>query len=202
MVYKNFIFDMGNVILDFSPDYLFSQHTSDVEVISVLKNELFYKGLWHKMDNGDMSLDEMYSIVIQNVPQSMHQILYDYLNSWSLNMRSKSDMIRILEILKLKGFGIYLCSNAPSFFKTYNEIYPVLNMFDGIIFSGDIGISKPDPRIFHHLLEKYNLQASECFFVDDLSSNIEAGMKAGIDGYQFNGNSKIFEEFLKNILVL
>ena len=202
MIYKNFIFDMGNVILDFSPDYLLSMHTQDIHVIKTLKQELFYTGLWQKMDNDEVSLEEMTSIVRGKVPQEMHQILDNFMKMWSLSLVTNLGMLELIERLKDSGYGIYLCSNAPSFFLDYKNHYPILDMFDGGVFSGEIGISKPQPEIFRYLLDKYNLNPKECFFVDDLSANIQGALNLGIDGYQYNGNLSLFENFLKNIGVI
>lgn len=199
MKYKNLIFDMGNVILDFSPDYLLSKYTDDLEIIHTLKCELFYSGLWQKMDNGDVTLEEMYKTVSKKVPNYMHSILSTYLENWSFNLVINPTMEAFIKGIKEKGFGIYLCSNAPSFFTDLIEFYPILKIFDGIVFSGDIGFSKPNPEIYEYLLDTYELIAEECLFIDDLSSNIHGAYRVGIDGYQYNGNFQLFQDYLKNI---
>lgn len=49
-------------------------------------------------------------------------------------------------------------------------------------------MAKPDPEIYEYLFETYKLKPEECFFIDDLSANIETAKKLGMDGIVFTGN--------------
>lgn len=55
-------------------------------------------------------------------------------------------------------------------------------MFDAVVISGEVGMRKPEPRIFHHTLEQIGLAAGECVFVDDLAENISAAVALGFIG--------------------
>jgi HAD superfamily hydrolase (TIGR01509 family) len=55
-------------------------------------------------------------------------------------------------------------------------------MFDAVVISGEVGMRKPEPRIFHYTLERIGLQAEECVFVDDLAENISAAVALGFIG--------------------
>lgn len=193
MKYKNLIFDMGNVILDFSPDYLLSKYTDDLEIIQTLKCELFYSGLWQKMDNGDVTLEEMYKTVSKKVPNYMHSVLSTYLENWSFNLVINPTMEAFIKGIKEKGFGIYLCSNAPSFFTDLIEFYPVLKIFDGIVFSGDIGFSKPNPEIYEYLT-LYRIKKA-CQFLSESSVRIsEVASKVGFRDQRYF--SVVFKKYM------
>jgi len=56
------------------------------------------------------------------------------------------------------------------------------DVFDILVISGEIGMRKPEPRIFDHTLERLGLEAGECVFVDDLAANIEAAAALGFVG--------------------
>ena len=51
-MYKNILFDMGNVIMDFSPDYILSMYTRDVKLINFLKYKIIYTKAWAQSDRG------------------------------------------------------------------------------------------------------------------------------------------------------
>jgi putative hydrolase of the HAD superfamily len=55
-------------------------------------------------------------------------------------------------------------------------------LFDVTVISGEIGMRKPEPEIYHHLLDKLGLPAEEVVFVDDLKGNIDAAVETGIVG--------------------
>ena len=55
-------------------------------------------------------------------------------------------------------------------------------MFDVIVISGEVGMRKPEPRIFEHTLGLIGLPPQECVFVDDIRHNIEAAVAVGMVG--------------------
>jgi epoxide hydrolase-like predicted phosphatase len=54
--------------------------------------------------------------------------------------------------------------------------------FDQVVISGEVGMRKPEPRIFHHALGLVGLRPEECVFIDDIEANIEAARAIGIVG--------------------
>ena len=57
-------------------------------------------------------------------------------------------------------------------------------MFDAVVISGEVGMRKPEARIFEHTLELLGLPAAECVFVDDLPHNVAAAAGLGLVGVQ------------------
>ena len=55
-------------------------------------------------------------------------------------------------------------------------------MFDVVVISGEVGMRKPEPAIFEHILELMGLRAEECVFVDDLRHNVDAAVALGMLG--------------------
>jgi len=55
-------------------------------------------------------------------------------------------------------------------------------LFDVVVISGEIGMRKPEPGIYQHLIDKLGLEPAECVFVDDIKGNIDAAVEAGIVG--------------------
>ncbi|WP_308249691.1 HAD family hydrolase [Sphaerisporangium fuscum] len=54
--------------------------------------------------------------------------------------------------------------------------------FDQVVISGEVGMRKPEPRIFHHALGLVGLRPEECVFIDDIEANIEAARALGLVG--------------------
>ena len=100
--------------------------------------------------------------------------------------------------------GCELSNISIGFAENYHivpELKTVFEMFDGLIFSGPIGKIKPNKDIFEHLLNKYNLNANECVFIDDVEENIEGGKNCGMDGIVFSPSFEdvsVLREKLRN----
>ena len=79
----------------------------------------------------------------------------------------------------------------------FDLIKELFSLFDGLVFSGPIGMIKPSREIFEHLLEKYSLDAKECIFIDDSELNINGAKAAGLNTYRFDGNADKLREYLR-----
>jgi 2-haloacid dehalogenase len=100
--------------------------------------------------------------------------------------------------LKLEGYRIYGLSNwSTETFPLVKDKYKVFSMMDGIVMSGEEKIGKPDVRLYQILLDRYELKAEECVFIDDRQSNITAGERIGIQGILFQSCKQAQEDFIK-----
>ena len=87
-----------------------------------------------------------------------------------------------------RNVPVYLLSNAPTYFAEWARQYEVLKKFSGVVFSAPLKTAKPDPAMYQYLFRTYSLKPEECFFIDDLERNIEAGKSLGMDGIIFTGD--------------
>lgn len=83
-----------------------------------------------------------------------------------------------------KRHKLYVLSNAsPESYANFMEHFPhFFAMFDGIIMSANCGFAKPDARMYNYALERYNLNPSDCIFIDDKEVNVLAARAAGMQG--------------------
>ena len=81
-------------------------------------------------------------------------------------------MCGFVETLKSKGYGIYLLSNASPDFHERRSGIPALSFFDGVIISADHKLLKPEKEIYEKLYETFDLNPSECFFIDDVAVHV------------------------------
>lgn len=87
---------------------------------------------------------------------------------------------------KQNGHSLYILSNwdAQSYELLKNQFSQLFALFDGIVISGHVGLLKPDPAIYQHLLTSYNLNPTDCIFIDDQPDNVRAAQKLGIHAIQ------------------
>lgn len=102
--------------------------------------------------------------------------------------------------IKAQGGRIYLLSNISiGFAEQYHEvewIRDLFSLFNGLVFSGTIGMAKPNRDIFEYILNRYDLRAEESVFIDDSSINIAACEEVGIRGILFDGSADKVRETL------
>ena len=75
--YSTLIFDLGNVLIDFSPYSIVSNYTNDVQSIQSLVNEIFLKQEWLDLDQGTMPLEEAKERVLKRLDISLHALALD-----------------------------------------------------------------------------------------------------------------------------
>jgi putative hydrolase of the HAD superfamily len=93
---------------------------------------------------------------------------------------SPSDsMLGLVARVKQAGLRTAVLSNS------WGNEYPTAGwdeLFDAVVISGEVGMRKPEPRIFEHVLGLIDLPAAECVFVDDLPHNVTAAVELGFVG--------------------
>lgn len=201
-MYKNILVDMGNVIMDFSPDYVIAQYTDDVKKINRLKNAIFFNEMWNKLDQAVVSKQQVYDDAIKHLEKQDYEIAKEIIYGWYKYKTVNLKMCDILKELKNKGYKLYLCSNAAESFYDYCDSIEIFKIFDGKIISADIKLIKPNKEYFEYVLNKHNLKPEECLFVDDSINNIKGAYSLGIDGYWYNGNAQLFYEYLLKTNIL
>jgi putative hydrolase of the HAD superfamily len=88
-------------------------------------------------------------------------------------------MLGLAARLKEEGLRTAVLSN--SWANTYpDEGWDEL--FDAVVISGHVGMRKPEPEIYHHVLDLLDVPASRCAFVDDLGPNVRAAAELGMVG--------------------
>ena len=95
----------------------------------------------------------------------------------SLPVPAMYDMLRAL---RAAGFRTCLLSNSWGPGDYQREDFPEL--FDAVVISGEVGMRKPEHRIFLHAAELIGLTPDECVFIDDIEANVAAAVACGMAG--------------------
>jgi putative hydrolase of the HAD superfamily len=112
-------------------------------------------------------------------PQVSAQLTKIDTTGWMTVEQSTLDLIADI---KAAGLGLALLSNAPSAFGRLVELETWTKQFAHLVFSGDLGIAKPDAEIWATLLERLGAEPADCVFFDDRQVNIDGATAAGMHG--------------------
>lgn len=199
---KNLIFDIGGVLVDFRPAGVLKELGVSEEHARVILQESIASPLWQEMDRGVLPEDEVIRAMREHIPEEMREeydrFIYEGKPRLTIPFAYSEQWLKQFHD---RGYGVYILSNYPvSYFEAHKDGFAFLNHTDGRVVSGYVKLLKPDPAIYRCLLEKYQLKAEECIFVDDLEVNAEGARSVGIHGIRFlsyeDANAKI-EQLLK-----
>ncbi len=185
---KNVVLDMGNVLLDFNPEFVLSEFCSSEEEKEVIRKELFEGPEWALGDKGDIKDKDRFDLVKGRVPEKYHEALKNCADHWDICMDPLPGAENFCRRVKEMGLRIYVLSNASDLFYTYFPKFLPLQFFNGVFVSSDYLMLKPDVKIYETFLNKYGLDPKECLFVDDRKENVEGAEKAGMNGFCFKGD--------------
>lgn len=182
---KHVVFDMGNVLARFDVHAHAARFTKDPAEQQLLVERVFRSVEWAQMDRGSISIPEGVRRLEETVPDCIRPYARGYVTDWYAHFTPIPDMEKLVIRLKEQGYGCYVLSNAAPNVHAYESVLPVFRHFDGKFFSADYGVLKPDARIYRKFLEVFSLRAEECFFVDDMNTNIEGAIYEGFSGFVF-----------------
>ena len=181
----NFIFDVGNVLVDYEPLVYLRGLFSDEAVVEKMNATTFKSPEWLQMDEGLISHDEAVERFIVREPEFKSEIC-QVMERVNEMFTPKLETIELLPRIKELGHGIYYLSNIHKEIRDFLLVnHDYFEMFDGGVFSCDVKSIKPSPEIYRHLLKKYQLNPAECVFFDDMEQNVAAAEKEGIKGVLF-----------------
>jgi len=187
--YKNIVFDMGGVLVDYTADNATRHFTDDEAIIKEIHNVMFYSQEWMALDMGSMSDEKAISRILPRLSSDkVRQIAQLTFEHWhEYNNVAREGMAEIVEGLKNRGQKVYILSNVSKrLTNTYKNVVPSPESYDGAFFSGEVLALKPQPCIYQMFFERFGLKPSECFFIDDLQDNVDASIACGMDAYCFN----------------
>ncbi len=186
---RSIVFDMGNVLIHWRPAFFIEQEGVPAEDRPLLLREVFGSVEWIQLDRGTVSPEEGIASMCRRLPPRLRGPARELtLGWWKRCLLPVEGMAELIRELKGLGYGIYLLSNAKADLPLYFDRIPGSECFDGRIVSADWKLLKPQPEIYETLLREFRLKPEECFFIDDLSINIEGARQAGLDGAVFFGD--------------
>jgi putative hydrolase of the HAD superfamily len=199
---KNVIFDFGQVIVYFKEKFMVDKYVDNKEDSSLLSEVIFDRLYWDRLDLGTITNEEVVSECKKRLPSRLHDLVDTIYYNWIYNIPLIEGMEDLLLFLKKRGVKIYLLSNISRYLVSNQDKFPIFDLFDGKVFSSELGIVKPDHRIFKYICDKYSLVPSETIFVDDNINNVNSGKDFGLLTYQFDGDASKLKSYLTDIMNL
>lgn len=183
---KNIVFDIGNVLVKFSPKKEVEKLNTSLERLDYANKLIVKDTHWRQFLNGELTIDEV--LMYYNNEYKGYDTEFKLLLSKDGQKFLIQEIKENTEILKQlnEKYMIYLLSDITK--ETYRYIYDNFDFAKrvrGGAFSYIEHVSKPKQEIYLALLERYNLNPKETIFIDDKQRNVEQAEILGIKGIQY-----------------
>jgi 2-haloacid dehalogenase len=186
------IFDLGAVLIDWNPHYMYRTIFSDEEE---MKNFLatVCTSDWNEEQDAGRPLQEGTDLLVNEFPEHEENIRAFY-SRWEEMLGGPfHGTVEIFKELKeTYKYKIYALTNwSAELFPHAISRYDFLNWFDGIVVSGAEKMRKPQPEFYQLLLDRHNINPSTALFIDDNYRNIVAAEKLGINSIHFTSPEEL-----------
>lgn len=192
--YDTIIFDFGDVLDKRDKEFMYTYYEENIdpEKLSIDEFKSIIKGYPKFMFNKYGSFKTGKNINEQ-YRRSLDKKLAPYLDDALECMNGMATLydytIPMLKSLKEKGYTLYYLTNKSKWnwerHGAKDRMEPMMQYFTDGIVSCDVGVEKPDIRIYEMLIEKTGLNPNTSLFFDDKKANVDAAKKVGIDGVVF-----------------
>lgn len=184
---KNIIFDFGNVLVQWHPELVYGQYFGDEAKAWWFLRHIADNDWRLRIDAGE-STDVCIRELKGKYPDYEAAIEL-YRSRWKEMLTDEvPDMRELLCQLPTANYRLFGLTNwSMETFPEARERFGILQLIDRYVVSGAEGYVKPDPRLFQILLDRFQLKAEECTFVDDNPDNVASANRMGFHGIIFTG---------------
>lgn len=194
---KNIVFDIGNVLADFRLVEFLTAKGYSPEIIKRILKASVMSPYWEAFERCDLTEEEAKRKFAELDPELEKEIYEAYASIEGL-LGIREYAVDWVKALKEQGFNVYYLSNySKKAFDECKDSLVFMPYMDGGCLSFQEKMTKPDERFYKRFLEKYNLAAEECIFIDDTPVNVEVAEKIGFKGIIFESYEKTIEAIRK-----
>lgn len=193
------IFDLGGVLIDWNPSYVFDKMFDDSE-----KKKHFFENIctsdWNEKQDAGRPLKEATEELVHKHPE-WKEYIEAYYGRWEEMLGGPIyETVEIFRELKQKGkYKLYALTNwSAELFPIALERYDFLHWFDGRVVSGEEKMRKPFPEFYQLILNRFKLTPQETLFIDDNVRNAEAAEQIGIRTIIFKSPEQLKNELTQS----
>jgi 2-haloacid dehalogenase len=186
------VFDLGNVLIDWNPRYLFRKlYGEDVAKMEHFLSEVC-SSEWNECQDAGRPWHEGVAEAIARHPDHADMIRA-YHHRWEEMLGEPIlGSVALLDEVRRAGLRVLALTNwSHETFPVALQRFEFLSWFEGIVVSGHEKLIKPDPAIFRVLISRYRIEPSRAVFIDDNLRNVVGAEKVGMRALHFTGPAQL-----------
>jgi putative hydrolase of the HAD superfamily len=152
-----------------------------------------------KLEKNQISEKEFWKIVTKNLKLTMQESKYENLlyNLYAKLTKPNKDVIDIVERLKNSGYTVAVLSNAIDPHVEYNMKHRRYRYFDRVFLSCEVGMRKPEKRFYQFALDRLDIKARKCIFIDNEKKFLVPAKKMGMKTIRFRSAKQLRKDLLR-----
>ncbi len=189
---KNVIFDLGGVLVDWNPRYLYRKLFKDEREMETFLRDVC-NSEWNEQQDAGRPFKEAIELILKDHPEK-EPYVRAYFDRWAEMLGGPiHGTVEILEELhRWKSHRLLALSNwSAETFPIAKRAYSFLGLFETVLLSGEEKLIKPDPRFFNLLKTRLGAEPEQSVFIDDVQKNIDAARALGFHTIHFKGPEKL-----------
>ncbi|MBI3504707.1 MAG: HAD family phosphatase [Proteobacteria bacterium] len=188
------VFDLGGVLVDWDPRYLYRKLIPDETARERFLAEVCTHE-WNVAQDAGRTIAEAVAEALSRHPDKGDLIRAFYDRFEEMMGGPIHGTVDILERLDAKGTPLYALTNwSAETFPIGRRKFDFLKRFRHITVSGELKLAKPDPAIYRHVLAAAGKPAQACVFIDDSPKNVAAANALGFHALHFTGPENLERE--------
>ena len=189
------VFDLGGVLIDWDPRHLYRKLFAGEEAAMEHFLATVCTHEWNRGQDAGRTFAEACGLLKAEHPDKTELIDAYHLRFDEMMPGPIAGSVEILAELKAAGTPLYCLTNfsAETYPPTF-ERFEFLRWFHGVLVSGEVGVIKPDPRIFELLIERFAIDPRRAVYIDDVAANVAAARPFGIHAIHFTSPAALRTE--------
>ena len=191
------VFDLGGVLIDWNPRYLYRDLIPDPEAMERFLAEVCSTEWRLPFDLGAPMAEAVADLAVRH--PELRPLIEAYRARWAEMLGGAVEgSVEILKEVRASVPALYALSNWPAeTFPHARARFDFLEWFDGIVISGEVGLQKPDAAIYRLLFARYGIEPESTLFIDDVADNLAAAKALGMTGVLFTSAEQLRAELAR-----
>ncbi len=191
------VFDLGGVLVDWDPRHLYRQLFDDPDEMESFLAEVTTTE-WNAHQDAGRPWAEAIELLVATYPER-RELIEAFHRRWPEMLAGEiQGTVDVLGELRTAGVRLVALSNwSAEMFPVARERFGFLAWFEGIVISGDVGVNKPDRRIFEHLVERFGIEPAAALFTGDSPANVDAARAMGFRAIRFTDPTALRVELVR-----
>lgn len=193
--FNTIVFDLGGVLIDWNPDYVYKTIFKTEEEM-----KWFYLNIctpdWNEEQDAGRSLRDATETLVKQFPDHETNIRA-YYDRWEEMLRGPiEETVELLRYLRYRTtYRLYALTNwSHETFPVALKRYDFLHWFDGRIVSGEERTRKPFKEIYELLIDRYQINPETAVYIDDNARNLEPAAELGFHTIHFQSPQQLKQE--------
>ena len=175
------VFDFFGVVCSEIAPFWLVKYVSDNDA------KLIKSTVVHSADTGEISQQEMF----EKLSEIVHMPAERIESEWWSYVQIDNEVVNIIRNLR-RRYPVALLTNSPAhFIREILRRNHLTSLFDPIVVSSEVGVAKPDPAVYQHMLDRISTSPEYAIMIDDNPVNVEAAINVGMKGLLFSSSMQL-----------